>query len=59
MTARTATTAEAAYLLGIDPRNVARWARTRGIEPLRRQRIGRSYVTVWSLDALSTAALTR
>jgi hypothetical protein len=51
----TLTTAEAAWLLGIDPRSFTRWARERGVEPLRRMRIGRSTVTVWSLAALKQA----
>jgi len=49
------TTAEAASALGIDPRSFARWARSRGVEPERRQRIGRSTVTVWSIRKLALA----
>lgn len=56
---RTLSTAEAATLLGMDPRSFARWARALGVEPLRRQRIGRSTVTVWSVAALGQAASAR
>lgn len=52
----TVTTTEAAYLTGVDPRSFVRWARDRGIAPLRRQRIGRSFVTIWSVDSLMPAA---
>jgi hypothetical protein len=52
---RTLTTSEAATALGIPPGSFARWARARGVEPLRRMRIGRSTVTVWSIAALATA----
>lgn len=53
----TVTTREGAYMAGVDERSFARWARKHGLEPLRRQRIGRSTVTVWSLDALSRCVL--
>lgn len=55
MARRTVTTAEAALILGQDPRSFARFARRIGVQPLRRQRIGRSYVTVWSLEDLAQA----
>ncbi|HEU4543000.1 MAG TPA: hypothetical protein VFR23_17855 [Jiangellaceae bacterium] len=55
MTRRTLTTSEAAWLCGQDPRSFARWARDRGLEPERRQRIGRSTVTVWSIRRLLDA----
>lgn len=56
MTARsTLTTAEVALLLGINASSVARWARDRGIQPLRRIRCGRSTVTVWRFDDLADA----
>lgn len=52
----TLTTTEAAWLLGIDPRSFARWAKERGLEPERRMRIGRSTVTVWSIVRLTAAS---
>jgi hypothetical protein len=51
----TMTTTEAASALGLDPRSFARWARSRGVEPERRQRLGRSTVTVWSIAKLTAA----
>lgn len=56
MARSTLTTTEAAYILGIDPKSFARWARALGITPLRRQRIGRSTVSVWSITDLVTAS---
>jgi len=53
---RTITTAEAAYLLQLDPRSLARKMRQLGIEPERKQRIGRSTVTVWELRKIQEAA---
>lgn len=53
---QTVTTAEAAFLFGEDARSFARWARKHGINPVRRQRIGRSTVTVWDLQQLTTAS---
>lgn len=44
----TMTTWEAATYAGVDPRSFRRWARARGLYPLHRVRIGRSFVTVWS-----------
>ena len=55
MTRHTLTTTEAAWFLGIDPRSFGRWARERGIAPVRRMRIGRSYVTLWARDDLLEA----
>jgi hypothetical protein len=52
----TVTSTEAALLLRMDPRSFPRWARALGVEPVRRQRIGRSTVTVWSLAELGGAA---
>jgi phage terminase Nu1 subunit (DNA packaging protein) len=52
---QTFTTTEAASLTDVDPRSFTRWARERGIEPVRRMRIGRSTVTLWSLAALKQA----
>lgn len=52
----TLNTTEAAMLLRMNPRSFHRWARSLGVEPLRRQRIGRSTVTVWSIASLSEAA---
>lgn len=54
---RTLTTTEAAYYVGVDPRSFARWARRRGLQPVRRLRIGRSTVTVWSVARLIDATL--
>lgn len=58
MTRQTLTTTEAAWLCGVPPGSFARWARERGIEPERRQRIGRSTVTVWSIAALTATRQT-
>lgn len=55
MARQTLSTTEAAYLVGVDPRLFAKWARDRHLEPLRRQRIGRSTVTVWSYADLLRA----
>lgn len=55
MAKTTVNTSELAALLRMDPRSVARWARSLGVEPLRRQRIGESTVTVWSLADLAAA----
>jgi hypothetical protein len=52
----TITTSEAAWLLGIPAGSFARWARSHGVTPLRRQRIGSSTVTVWSIAQLRTAS---
>jgi hypothetical protein len=54
----TLTTWEASNLLGRNPHRFAAWARANDVEPLRRQRIGRSTVTVWSRADI-TAALRR
>ncbi len=51
----TLTTEAAAMLVGVNPRSLRRWARRRGVEPLRRQRIGESYITVWSYTDILTA----
>jgi hypothetical protein len=51
----TVSTWEAAQLLGVDPRSFHRWAAERDIQPVRRQRIGRSWVTVWSVGAIRAA----
>lgn len=56
MKRQTLSTTEAAYILGIDPRSLVRWARERGVEPERRMRIGRSTVTVWSVARLTAAS---
>lgn len=56
MRRQTLTTTEAAYVTGVDPRCFARWARSHGVTPLRRQRIGRSTVTVWSVADLTRAS---
>lgn len=45
---QTFSTAEAALFLQVDPRTVAALARRHGVEPVRRVRIGRSFVTCWS-----------
>lgn len=52
----TVTTWEAALVLGKDPRSFHRWATTvLDVQPVRRDRIGRSTVTIWSLPALREA----
>jgi hypothetical protein len=53
MTRRHYTTTEAAYLVGVDPRSFVRWARRHHIQPVRRMRIGRSFVTLWALPELT------
>lgn len=55
----TLSTTEAALLLKMNPRSFARWARDLGVAPIRRQRIGRSTVTVWSVASLGAAARDR
>lgn len=52
---QTLTTNEAAAILRKDPRSFARWARSLGVEPVRRMRIGRSWVTLWSYQDLAEA----
>jgi hypothetical protein len=52
----TFTTTEAAFLAGVDARSFVRWARERGIEPVRRMRIGRSTVTLWARADLLAAS---
>lgn len=56
MKRQTFTTTEAAFLAGVPSRSFVRWARDRGIEPFRRMRIGRSYVTLWARADLLLAA---
>lgn len=51
----TLNTSQAANLVDVDPRSFARWARDHGVEPLRRQRIGRSFVTVWDRAQIAAA----
>ncbi len=51
----TLTTTQAAHLAGVDPRVFRRWARAHRLEPLHRIRIGRSFITVWSYEALIKA----
>lgn len=55
VTRTTVTTSEAASIIGVTPGSFARWARLHGVTPLRRQRIGRSTVTVWSMASLAEA----
>lgn len=55
MKRQTLTTTEAARFASVDPRCFARWARARGIQPERRMRIGRSFVTVWSIARMVEA----
>lgn len=55
----TVSTREASDLLGLDPRSFHRWAAERGIEPLRKQRIGRSTVTVWAVSDIRAGQLRR
>lgn len=52
---QTLTTTEAAFITGIPAGSFARWARNRGILPLRRQRIGRSTISVWDITTLTNA----
>lgn len=52
---RTVSTPEAAILTGRDPKSFHRWAHAYDLEPLRTVRIGRSWVTVWSLAELTAA----
>jgi len=56
MSGQVYSTTAAAYLVGIDPRSFARWARRHGITPVGRERIGRSFITWWSWDDLKKAA---
>lgn len=51
----TVTTSEAAQLLGLNPHRFAEWARAADLVPLRRARIGRSTVTVWSIADIRAA----
>jgi len=52
----TVTTTEAAQLLGKDARSFHRWATTTlDVQPLGRERIGRSWVTIWSIEAIRAA----
>jgi len=52
---QTFTTTDAAHIAAVDPRSFVRWARERGIEPVRRMRIGRSTVTLWARADLLAA----
>lgn len=36
----------------VDSRSFARWARTHGLHPVHRVRVGRSTITAWSLADL-------
>ena len=56
---QTFTTAEAALYLRVDPRDVARIARTHDVYPVRRIRIGRSTVTAWPRAGLGAIAQAR
>lgn len=56
MKRQTFTTTEAAYLAGVPARSFSRWARERGIDPVRRMRIGRSTVTLWARADLLAAS---
>jgi hypothetical protein len=56
MARQTVATWEAAYLAGVNPKLFAAWARAHNLEPLRRQRIGESFVTVWSVSELMAAS---
>ena len=51
----TVSTREASSLLGLNPHRFAEWARAADIKPLRRTRIGRSTVTVWSIADITAA----
>lgn len=52
----TLTTTQAAELVDVSSRSFARWARDHGVQPLRRQRIGRSFVTVWDRAQIAAAS---
>jgi hypothetical protein len=51
----TVSTREAAQLLGLNPHRFAEWARAAELLPLRRIRIGRSTLTVWSIADIRAA----
>lgn len=53
---RVVNSTEAAWLLDIDPGNLPRYARRRGIRPLSRVRIGRSWVTRWAVEDVMAIA---
>lgn len=57
MTRTKLTSAELAWLMGIAPGSVARWARKHGITPHGTERIGRSTVTVWLIADVRRALL--
>lgn len=55
--ARLLTTTEAAYYAGIERRRFRDWAAERGLRPTtERQRLGRSYVTLWLMADIIDAA---
>jgi hypothetical protein len=50
------TTAQAAHYAGVHPGYFAAWARAHNLEPLhRRVRVGRSFVTFWSIESITKA----
>jgi hypothetical protein len=53
---RVVNSTEAAYLLGMDPREVPAYARAHRVEPLGRVRIGRSTVTRWAVEDIIAIA---
>lgn len=53
---RVLNSSEAAWLLHIDASNLTRYARARGVKPLGRVRVGRSYVTRWAVEDIMAIA---
>lgn len=52
----TVSTREAAELLGRNPHRLHEWlAAEMGVRPLRQERIGRSTVTLWSVEEITEA----
>lgn len=53
---RVLNTTEAAWLLQIEPGYLPRYARNRGVQPLGRVRVGRSWVTRWAFEDIALIA---
>ena len=53
---RVVNSGEVALLLDMDARNVHAYCRARGVQPLGRVRIGRSWVTRWATDDIMSIA---
>lgn len=56
MMRRVLSTTEAAWLMQKDEKTFPRWARARGVLPLGRVRVGRSWVTRWAVEDLARIA---